>query len=133
MKANTLKSYDYMDIKKEVNTRLGYDMRSAGKHFYPESMTFEEWSKSTGIDNYGEYQKSGKEIPYMDFWHFQADYCFMNGVSNDSYLKLYVGSPDDSEEFKDAEEWQKEIQRVWCDVCKDFKQKYGYITVWMCW
>jgi len=37
--------YDFSDLVKEVNEKLGIDQRKAGKYFHPDTGNFKEWHK----------------------------------------------------------------------------------------
>lgn len=157
LEANTLTYYNYFEMRDLVEEALGYETRSAGKHFHPDALSYNDWCESEGItsdtkDADGKFRGSSqiwyhhynnlvavgeiKEVPHLDFWRFQTEHCFSGGVENDSYLRLCVGSPDDENYgwfFDDiAEDWQKEIQNKWYELFKDIAE-HGFLIVWMSW
>lgn len=140
--------YDFMDMCQEITKILGYNPRNCGKHFYPETGSFDEWcdSKKYGKKDpegkhrnssqiwYSEYKKDiqeekWKDVPYMDFWHWQLDHCVGHDFGNDRYSTINI-HPDCA---KDAQNWQKEIQQVWWETFKDIADKNGVINIWVCW
>lgn len=150
IKNKKLKFYDFFDLVETVDKKIGYDQRSAGKHFFPDTGNFTDWHKLKGYGQkdsegkhpsssqiwFSEYQKEisegvWKDTPYLDFWHWQMDNCFSSELSNDSYNTFYVG--DDINHFSDKpKEWQLEIQRVYKDLFFDIS-KDGYIEVSVSW
>lgn len=137
--------YDFIEMCSEIDRVLGYDQRECGKHFHPNSGGMLEWHESKGHDissgnkeynikigeMYKEAIKSGawEETPYMDFWHWQVDQCVNDNFHNDSYGWVNISI----ECAEDAEDWQKEIQKVWYETFKDITDEYGRIDIWICW
>ncbi len=144
MKQYILKYYNFYELNDKVDDELGFNSRHCGKHFYPDSGTFDEWCDSKGygkVDSEGknrsssniwfkEYEEDAewKQVPYMDFWHWQLESCFLNDVRNDNYNKLYVGL----DEFRGAD-WQLKIQKTWNKLFKNIANEEGYIDVWISW
>jgi len=142
--------YDFSDLVKEVNEKLGIDQREAGKYFHPDTGNFKEWHKEKGYPDidpdgkipdhsqiwfkeYGKDCQNGKwkDTPYLDFWHFQIDNLFMYDVSNDSMNSLYVGIDDPDWDCK-FEPWQLEIQKVYHELFYDLSVG-GWIEVHLSW
>lgn len=136
--------YDFIEMCKIINKKLGYDQRDAGKHFFPEAITFDEWcdlKKYPKKDPEGKYRSSSqiwyeefnkdilegkyKQVPYLDFWHFQLKNCVNEGFINDSYGYLNISM----DYLNNAEDWQKEIQSVWNKTFKDYADKNGNINI----
>ena len=114
LKEQTHKYYDYFEMQKMVEKKLGYEIRDCGKHFHPNGVDFKSWynmSNTKGIQimktfntdvNLSEVREAYKEFelwlinkpeyikyPYLDFWHWQIDHVF-NNVQNDSFSKLNI-------------------------------------------
>ena len=150
IKKHTKDYYNFYDLVDEVDKKIGFDQRDAGKHFHPDTGKFEDWHKEKGypdIDPEGkivshsqiwftEYNKDckdgkWKDTPYLDFWHFQLEKLFINEVSNDSMNGLYVGL-DEAEWQCDFEPWQLEIQKVYHELFYDISD-HGWIDVNLSW
>jgi len=145
----TKEFYVLMDMNEEVSNSLGYVIRACGKHFFPQTISFKEWHKSKKYPKkdsegknmgsskiwYKEYQEEirkglFKEVPYLDFWHWQIDNCFLENVYNDSYNSLYVGLEEDT--VGKMTFWQKEIQEKYYELFYHLS-KDGWIDVRISW
>lgn len=130
--------YDFMQMCKIINQKLGYTQREVGKFLYPDGTDFETWYELCGEKNYGKNKKIAQEvynmayfdkIPYLDFWHWQIENCCDESFSNDSYSKFCI-----SPELAESEpEWIQNIQNVWYETFKDIADEDGYIDIWVCW
>lgn len=145
VKTKTIYYYDFFKIVDEVNEKLGYNQRNAGRHFHLNAMGFNEWCD---FKNYGEEDSEGKhrgisqiwwseytqdindgtiiEVPYYDFWHTQLDICIDEHMYNGAIVDVYVGL--DKYKTRGMNHWQLEIHKVWNDVCKDIMNIGGYVT-----
>lgn len=140
--------YNFIDMHDLINKKLGFNQRNAGKHFFPETGDFNDWCNSKNYPEkdpenkfrsssslwWAEFQqdiKNGiwKDTPYLDFWHFQIENCVNDDFRNDSY-----GFVDISLEcVEEAEEWQKEIQKVWYETFKNYADEDGIIDIRISW
>ena len=100
----TKEYYDFFDLVKAVDEKLGFDQRDAHKHFGGE---------------------------YKDFWHYQMDHCFGGNVSNDTLQFLSVSMDDFP--IKDKEDWRYKIQLVYNDLFSKIADDCGDIQVWLSW
>jgi hypothetical protein len=141
-------TYRLNEMVDMVNAQLGYDQRACGKHFYPNTGDFNDWHKSkkygktdpSGLDQgssqiwFKEFktdveQGDWLETPYLDFWHWQLDNCFMGEVSNDSNAMLSIHP---NKAYK-SEHWQLEIQNTWYEMFKHIADSDGDINVFVSW
>ncbi len=149
IKKHYIEAFDYNEMVEAVSKKVGVDITDSekvGKKFFPKSVTLREWHKqkkypkkdSDGKDVgsskiwWNEFQeeiKNGLEAtPYLRFWHFQLDFCLSkNEVVNGCNTLLYVGPLDEK-----AEPWQKKIQSIFGEVCKDIS-KDNYVRVYINW
>lgn len=140
---------DFLSMRDDVEAKLGFDIRDCGKHFYPETGNFTDWHKKKRLPKkdpdgkapncsqiwFSEYQddiraKRWLDTPYLDFWHFQLDNCFLDPdlIRNGTSVHLYVGKP-----FGDWMEWQIEIQNAWNELFGSLADENGYVEVWLSW
>lgn len=131
-----------------VNSKLGYDQRGCGKHFFPDTINFDTWRKKKGYvgkDPDGKSWNSSQiwyaewvlelseglynETPYLDFWHWQIGNCIVDreNFRNDSIQTIYVGM-----DLVFTEEWQRVIQQVWCNLYYELSDN-GYLEVEVSW
>jgi hypothetical protein len=140
--------YDFLEMCEIINKKLGFNQRGCGKFFHPETIDFGEWCDSKG---YGEIDSEGrkrgvsqlwfaewkqdvsnglyKDVPYLDFWHWQLDNAVNRDFRNDSFGYVNISL----ELTKDAEDWQKYIQKVWYETFKEIADEDGYIDIWISW
>ena len=130
-----------------IDKILGYDQRDCGKHFFPDTVDFNEWHKIAKLphkDSEGKEKsssqifykmfrddiKSGKfkNTPYCDFWHWMIDNCVGEDFCNDSQQRLYLG---DVVTF--TAEWQRVIYKVWQNTYKEYCDENGFVEVYVCW
>jgi len=142
-------TYDFMDMNKVIDNKLGYNARKAGKHFHPETGDYNDWHKEKGLRDYdieGNHKGSSKilfsqykkdvedgkwlETPYMDFWHWQLANCVSDNFRNDNVASVYIG---EDYSYIIAEPWQKEIQKVWHDTFKHLADEDDTIDIWVSW
>ena len=142
--------YDFYELTELVDKELGFDQRDAGKHFYPDTYSFDKWHNVKGYpetDSDGKHKRSSqiwfaeyqaeiasgkiKDTPYCDFWHWQMDACFGSEISNDSMNSLYVGD-DEDEIYQVANDWQMKIQKVYKKLFYDISDD-GWIDVEISW
>ena len=151
LKTQTMIYYDFMDMIKIIDNKLGYNQRNAGKHFNPDSMEYDEWRKLQSIskifdtnnmhipESFNLYQKfknlveNGKikRTPYCDFWHWQLDNMFVTNFSNDSYTILNLKLSEYT--ITKMKVWQLEIFRIWKETFKHISNDDGKINVWVSW
>lgn len=156
-KAETKTFYDFSEMIEHVNKVLGYDQRQAGKHYFPhlfpEISDFDSWCNSKG---YGEKDPSGKgrgssqiwfaeynkdmasgewktpeKAPDMDFWTLQYEKCVGEDFQNDSYSTVDIGL--ECYGMREAEQWQKDIQKVWYKEFKHIAVNDGLVYIWVSW
>lgn len=140
--------YDFIEMTEVINEIIDHDQRDLGKYFYPETGDFNDWCDSK---NYGDYDPDGKyrnsstiwfseykndivnkkwnETPYLDFWHWQIDNCVHENFRNDSFSKVSISM----DLAKDAENWQKDIQKIWYETFKHLADEHGDIDIWVSW
>jgi len=145
----TMEYYLFYDLNDEVEKSLGFDIRDCGKHFYPDTTSFDQWHKDKGYpetDSEGKHMNSSqiwfaefkrdiakgkiKKVPYLDFWHWQMDHCFGTEVRNDTYNTLYVGMDEDY--IGEMEPWQSGIQQKFHDLFYHLSDE-GWINVYISW
>lgn len=141
-------SYDFFKMSNTVDTELGFEQAAAGKHFYPDSIDFDEWHKKKGYpkkDIEGKYLYSSsvwfkefqeevqrgiiKEVPFLNFWHWQVEHCFKTEVRNPCHNFLNVSK----EIAENEEEWIQVLQNKWNELFSPYADEDGFISVYISW
>lgn len=145
---DNVKVYDFFVLSDIIDAKMGINQRNCGKHYHPETGTFNDWFLLKGYPKkdtegkipshsqiwFAEFQSDIKnslwnDTPYYDFWHWQTENCFLDPVSNGSYSRLNI-SKDVAD---DAESWQKDIQKYWNQEFSDIADENGFIFVYLSW
>jgi len=62
------KYYDFIEMCHIVNKELGYDQRSCGKIFYPDTMTFDDWQRVIQQKWNDLFSHVADDFGYVDIW-----------------------------------------------------------------
>lgn len=83
--AVTVIFYDFIEMCREIDRVLGYDQRTCGKHFFPDTGNFDDWCATKG---YGDVDSEGKDRGSSQIWFAEYQNDVTNEKRNDNVWRV---------------------------------------------